>query len=157
MSRVRRFAQVVAILALFVARLAAADLPAGWTGLFDATGRCFYAVPPRWKIDDSSKVSGPIAASPDGRVTATIFWSEQHSWSWFTARLREALRPTVVFEDSATRFWVEYRDSRLAISQLSAVPNPGGSCMFEIAANDPVTDETRRILRAVVDTVTSIR
>jgi hypothetical protein len=157
MSCVRRFVQVVAILALFVARLAAAEFPAGWTGLFDVTGRCFYAVPPRWKIDDSLKMSGPIAASPDGRVTATIFWSEQHSWSWFTARLRGALRPIVVLEDSANRFWVEYRDSRLAIYQLSAVPNPGGSCMFEVTASEPVADETRRILSAVVDTVTSIR
>jgi hypothetical protein len=159
----RRFAEATtsvaafAVFAFLVGRPVAADFPTGWTGLFDATGRCFYAVPPRWKIDDSFKLSGPLAASPDGRVTATITWSELHSWSFFTARLRRTLQPIAVFEDSVNRFWVEYRGSRLSVDQLIAVPNPGGTCTFEVEASEPVSEETRRTLITVIGTVTSIR
>jgi hypothetical protein len=131
--------------------------PSGWTALFDVTGRCSYAVPPDWKIDGASESANPFAASPDGRVSATLTWSPQAS-ARQTADLRDLAHAKTIHEDSVRRFWMEIvSPPPLGVLHIAVTPSGTGHCMIEIIVSDKSREEARRMVPAIIGTLTSVR
>jgi hypothetical protein len=136
--------------------LAVAAIPRGWTALFDAASRCFYAVPPDWKIDASRESQTPFAASPDGRVSATLIWSAQPR-SHHVAALRALAQPKIVHEDTRERVWMEIDSPPPAdVLHIAIAPSAVGACIVEITVSGESRDESRRAIPIIIRTLTSV-
>src|SRR5262245_11956008 len=150
-------------IALCAARVASAapqwlPSPRGWTVLVDPTGRCSYAVPADWRIDDAAPSVSPFAASPDGRVTATITWSGQSSWDQQTADLRATRHTKVIHEDSTRRFWVEIDSPPpIGVLHIAVAPATEGACTMEVGVSERSRDESRRQVSVIIGTLTAVR
>jgi hypothetical protein len=147
----------IAAVSAWIAVAAAGRIPYGWTGLLDPTGRCLYAVPASWKMDLGLSSTVRFASSPDGAARANVRWLAPPSWTQFTSGLRAALHPSVIHEQSAARFWIEYASTPRDVVHLSTIQSPEGACVLEVAVHDGVSESMRQTLTAVVDTLTSVR
>jgi len=127
-------------------------VPHGWTALADATSRCIFAVPPRWRGDEPTE-AGLLAVSPDGRTTAAISWSADAT---LTSRLASVLRPTVVHVNSFERLWLEYPSGPPGMHHVAAVPADGGHCLLYLDARD-VDEAAKALAHAIVDTLAPLR
>jgi hypothetical protein len=126
-----------------------------WTGVFDATGRCRYSVPPAWTVE--RRPLGEAAASaPDGNATAQLEWTPSSSWIASVLDLRRMLKPTLTLEDSGERFWCEYRPGWPGVHSYVAVPAPGGLCATWIDVRAAASGELKPIVRQIIQSVVAI-
>ncbi|MFI5179087.1 MAG: hypothetical protein ACHQO8_11010 [Vicinamibacterales bacterium] len=132
-------------------------VPTGWIGLADTTGRCFYAVPPGWKAEQSSDTAGTLATSPDGRVKTTLVWAPYATWPAFTSQVKADLRPTLVHEDAGRRLWVEYRSSWPGIHHYAAVPATGGGCVVFVDTPEEAAEGLRTLTRTIIESATGLK
>jgi hypothetical protein len=146
---------MTSLLAIVV--LAAGFVPPGWTAMFDATGRCAYAVPGDWKVEGTVDASAPFAASPDGRIRATLIWSVL-SQSRYSSDLRGLSHPKVVHEDTADRFWIELASPPpLGGLHIAIIASPVGACTVEIVATGRGDAANTVVISTIVHTLTSVQ
>lgn len=143
---------------LVAALLLTAQTPRGWTMLFDVTGHCYYAVPPDWRVDDSSETANGLAISPGGTMTASIHWSPQSPWTRVTTELRTLPQAKQLHDDSEHRYWIEMSEPQQRTLHVAVVPSSSvGACTIEIEIVHDARDELRRTVPAIVGTLGSGR
>jgi hypothetical protein len=156
MSRVLSIALSGALLAAH-GRPQLAAFPQGWTLLLDSTGRCSYGVPADWKVDATAESANSMVASPDGRIVATINWSKESS-ARQAADIIALRHQKVVHENSAARVWIELAPmASLGVLHVAVAPSENGSCTIEIVVSDRSREEHRRVVPAIVATLSGIR
>jgi hypothetical protein len=138
-----------------VVALALGVVPRGWIVMFDPTGRCASAVPANWRVDAANDSTSPFAASPDGRVRATLIWSAQPT-SRYIADLRGLAHPKIVHEDTPERFWIELESPPLGELHIAITASAIGACSVEIVVGQQTRDETRRVVPTIIGTLTSV-
>lgn len=82
-------------------------LEEGWQLLFTADEACAFTVPATWPVAPNHV----WATKPDGRISATFDEQPSTSWAMYKVRIREALKPTTVLDDSDRRLWIERGDA----------------------------------------------
>jgi hypothetical protein len=160
-SRTMHASALTAWLVVFAATPVIAQTPdptRGWTVLFDGTGRCFYSVPPDWKVDDVSEMITPFTSSPDGAVTATMRWSAHAPWESATADLRAMRQWKRVHDDSERRYWLEFNEPRARVLHVAVIPSASaGACTIQLEIGDDAREELRRLVPTIIGTFGSGR
>ncbi len=134
---------------------AASSLAAGWTGIADVSGRCYYSVPSEWRIDDADRRNA-VTASPDGFATVQQAWRAESSWSAFTLRTRLVLMLREVHDDSARRFWVEYDSGWPGTHHFVAVPAADGVCVTYLDVRARGANQLRAAINRIVATIAAL-
>ena len=129
--------------------------PGSWISIFDRTGRCYYAVPPDWRTEDSSSSAESIASSPDGRASATLHWVHKSLIS--VAADLKSDRRTVVHEYSLQRLWAEYFAGWTGRHYLVATRANDGACVLYVDVIDQKDDEIQKVVSQIFATADAIR
>ena len=101
-----------------------------WTGIYDATGRCRYGIPPTWRSEGPHGYE--ISRAPDGSAMIGLTWVASSSWASYKTDVRRRLKPTAVGEDTAQRFSLEYSAGWPGDHLFVAVPAVTGACATQI-------------------------
>ena len=128
------------------------DLPKGWVALFDKTGRCRYAVPPRWIVDDQGG-DDAFAMAFDGSATVRQSWARSSSWSSYAINLESTLKPTAIRENSGRKLWIEYPAGWSGTHYYVAVPSAGGACATTIDMRMATSEEIKAAISQIARTV----
>jgi len=142
--------------ALALSGVAWAQAPPGWTTTLDPTGRCAYAVPPDWTIEEPEGLVRPTTASPDGRLRTMVQWVSAQP-AGFVNGIRAQLHPFAIHENTPRRFWAEYASAWSGTHHVVITPADHGSCAFYI---DLVGDGPPRfddLARKIIGTVMPAR
>jgi len=148
---------VAILLACVVLASAGAAAPPRWTGVVDASGTCYYAVPADWKIDAASESVNAIAPSKDGRATAVVVWSSHSGWTSFVGSLRSTLSGIAVHEDSPRRFWIEYAPEWPGVHHVAVIPVSGGGCLLYVDLSEKAEHPLQAIAKDIIRTLTALR
>jgi len=127
-----------------------------WTGVIDPTGHCRYSVPPAWTVERQPH-GNAIASAPDGMATAQIDWSPSSSWRAQTSNLRRSLEPILIEEDSAGRFWCEYRAGWPGVHYYVAIPSAAGLCTAWIDVRAGANDWMKPTIRQIAESVVALQ
>jgi len=90
-------------------------LEAGWRLVLTEDEACAFMVPATWPV----ALNHRWAATPDGHISATFDNPPPASWAMHKMRIRDAIRPTAVLDDSDRRLWVEFADERRILHHIS--------------------------------------
>ena len=120
--RIRSVFAFAAIFALFPAMLSAA--PAGWIVAKSKKGQCQALVPGNWKPG----IAGIGMEAPGSKASALIS-NKDGSIAETKAALPSVFTITKTYEDSAGRYWIEYKGALGAKRHWYAVtPAASGIC-----------------------------
>lgn len=134
------------------AKSAGRGVPAGWTGLFDATGQCRYGVPPFWVIDDRNSRNA-FAMSPDGSVVVHQGWVAISSWTDFVQNALRTLQPEHIVTRTGDELRVEHATGESDSQRYIALRAGSGACVGTIDIKTSATPAVLAIADQIENTV----
>jgi hypothetical protein len=122
-------------------------LEKGWRLLWTADDACLYTVPATW----APAANHAWAVRPDGRITVSVADTPSASWALYKRRVKDAVRPTAVLDDSDRRLWVERADPQRILHHLS-ISDGRTVCSADLEVQrsvEPTSDIVNKIIAGV--------
>ena len=139
-----RNAALAAMLSLSAAH-AAADVPAGWKGHADKTGKCEIATPADWK---QTELGQEFIASPDKKAQAFIAGGDL-PFSTFKQVLlpMDQFKGAKVLKNTDSLYYAELKGNNPAKRTLYVITARGkaGTCRTEITFDSKTEDTAKKI------------
>ena len=145
-----------ALLCVLLASLVSRDGPVEWTVLVDQTGRCLFAVPPDWRVDESIGPGLGLVRSRDGRATAMLTWVRKPLTA-VAAELSASPYKPIGFELSPHRLVGSYTGGWPGTHHVAATEDEAGSCVLYIDGPEKRDQALERMIDAIAATADSVR